>query len=354
MDRLLYSLMSKDNVSRREAEAALQSQIEQTFLNTVQQLVSVFSNLSNDLVLRSFAGILIRSSIEKHSSKFTLDSLNQFRNILLNVWANETNHIIFHRLSHILAQISFISKWNELIPGLIYNCQESNDLNAIHLLQLIEIITDYSPESIQVNLNSLGGFLGKHITNTADDKIQIVCARATCACIVCLVDEAHRNSFRSALAPIMNVLSNCLSSGNEVDATSIIDHLVTVANIQPVFFKGSVDNIIGAMISIANSTGLEFTTRTIAIELVVTLAETAPALARRCEGLAPGLCPIAFTIMLEREETEIEWMNDKYSDEPVDGDFTAGEEVSLLAYDICVVISIVIVNCLHIVHVTGY
>ena len=78
MDTLLYALMSKDNGSRREAEAALSSQLDQNFLNTIQELVDVFSNSSADLILRSFAGILIRSSVEKHSTNLSVDSLNQF------------------------------------------------------------------------------------------------------------------------------------------------------------------------------------------------------------------------------------------------------------------------------------
>ena len=323
VEQLLYALMSQDNIRRREAESMLSTQLETDFINVMRSLMSVFCNLSSDLVMRSFAGILIRSSIEKYSTKVTnIEFFNELKSFLLNLWSTETNQIIFLRLSHILAQLSIVSKWNDLIPILI----NGSTNNTNYLLHLIEIISDYSPECIQNNLNSLGGYLGQHIMNS-DAKIQINCARATCACIVCLDDENHRNLFRSALAPIMNILCQCLSTGNETDATSIIDHLVTIANIQPVFYKGSVDNIVNAMLSIANSQGLEFTTRTIAIELIVTLTETAPALARRCEGLASGLCPIAFSLMLEHDETENEWISQKYTEEPVEGDYIVGEEI---------------------------
>jgi hypothetical protein len=124
----------------------------------------------------------------------------------------------------------------------------------------------------------------------------------------------------------MNVLAKSLSLGYESDASNIMDHLLAIANIQPMFYKGSVDSVIMAMFSISSSKNLEFSTRAIAIELTVTIAETAPALARRVEGLVPGLIPILFQLMEDRDDNEADWMKQKYSHEFVDGDYTIGEE----------------------------
>lgn len=48
--------------------------------------------------------------------------------------------------------------------------------------------------------------------------------------------------------------------------------------------QGTLDDVVSAMLSVASATGLEFPTRSMALELMVTLTETAPALARRCKG----------------------------------------------------------------------
>ena len=45
------------------------------------------------------------------------------------------------------------------------------------------------------------------------------------------------------------------------------------------------DGVVSAMLTVARSAQLEFPTRSLALELLVTLTETAPALARRCAGL---------------------------------------------------------------------
>ena len=79
---------------------------------------------------------------------------------------------------------------------------------------------------------------------------------------------------------------------------------MAVAQIQPIFFKGAIDGVVSAMLTVAGSDGLEFPTRSLALELVVTLTETAPALARRCTGLVEGLVPLSMTLALEVEEEE--------------------------------------------------
>lgn len=324
MNDLLFHLMSPDNLSRKQAEAQFSNQLETNFLVTLQLLLTTFSDFNSDPILRSFSGVLIRSSIEKYSNLLTPAMAGEIRNLLLSTWSNETNKLVFKRLAHMLAQLSLIGKWTDLIPTLV-TISQSNVEQCLALLYFVEITSDYSPESIQLNLNQLGGFLGQSIMS-ADRSIQIATARATCACIVCLEDENQRNSFRAALGPIMNVVGACLANGDESDASSIMDHLVTIANIQPVFFKGMVDNVVSAMLSIANSSSLEFSTQSIAVELIVTLAETAPALARRCEGLVPGLVPILFKFILDRDESEASWIREPYSEKVADGDYMLGEE----------------------------
>lgn len=84
---------------------------------------------------------------------------------------------------------------------------------------------------------------------------------------------------------MITVLGNALTSGDELEATAIMEHLVTIAQQQPMFFKSTIDDVVSAMLTVASAEGLEFSTRAMALELMVTLTETAPALARRCKGV---------------------------------------------------------------------
>jgi hypothetical protein len=105
-----------------------------------------------------------------------------------------------------------------------------------------------------------------------------------------------------------------------------MEYLVAIANSQPIFFKGNVDAVVEAMLTVAKSKDLDFPTRSIALELMVTLTETAPALARRCRGLVQGLVPLAFSIMQDLEEEDTEWAAGKYAVEAEDENVFVGEE----------------------------
>ena len=106
-----------------------------------------------------------------------------------------------------------------------------------------------------------------------------------------LEEDSARDAFRPAIQPIIAVLGSTLTRGDEQDATSIMEYLVAIANSQPIFFKGNVDAVVEAMLTVARSKDLEFPTRSIALELMVTLTETAPALARDAVGLCKVWCP---------------------------------------------------------------
>ena len=57
---------------------------------------------------------------------------------------------------------------------------------------------------------------------------------------------------------------------------------------------------------------------------MVTLSETAPALARRCTALVQGIVPLGMAFMLEVEVTEKNWVKERYSEEPMEGDYSGG------------------------------
>ena len=105
-----------------------------------------------------------------------------------------------------------------------------------------------------------------------------------------------------------------------------MEYLCDIALRQPIFYKNSMDHLVSACITIAQSSELEFTTRTMALEVIVTLAETAPALARRCTVLAPSVVPLCFSMMLEVEESEEEWSSGAYGQESDDVDYYTGED----------------------------
>jgi importin-5 len=346
---LLSNLMSGDNDIRQNAENLFIQQQDENLYELVSLFLQILRDSNIDLMIRSLAGILLRRILDNgtvNGNKISQDqsSVTSIRNNLLEIWSLERNSLILRRLAHILAQLASNGNWMELIPSLLSHGVNLEGNSLIALLNLIEIIAEYCPDDILTHLSSLVSFLGPHLIQD-NSQIQIACAKAVGACIVSAKDEGARDSFKPALQLIIRTLGNALNQGDELDAVTIMEYLVTIAQHQPMFFKGSMDHIVEAMVTVAASNGLDFPTRSIAVELMVTLTETAPALARRCPGLDPlpflpsllpflilfpglvnGLVPLAMNLMLELEETDQEWASQDYTEEFPDESALVGEE----------------------------
>jgi hypothetical protein len=52
---------------------------------------------------------------------------------------------------------------------------------------------------------------------------------------------------------------------------------------------------------------------------MVTLCETAPALARRCNTLVQGIIPLCLSFTLMVDVTETAWLKGKYTEETLEG-----------------------------------
>ena len=277
------------------------------------------SSFSQDISLRSLAGILLRRTLDKYSEKITSEQTHFIRQQLLALWNQETNSIILKRLSHILAQSASSGDWKDLCPQLISahsndNSAPSGASKSTALLSLIEVLTEYSPDDIQQNLAAIGLLLVQCL-NGQPAKVEVACAKATCACVAVLADDNARNSFKPAIASLLRIISDSLNRGDEVDTTLIIEYLVEIANIQPLFFKPDLEKVVSAMLVIANSEPLDFATRSIALEFMCTMCEAAPVLCRRCPMLINGVIPCLFTIIFEQSQeiTDKVWIAGAYA-----------------------------------------
>jgi hypothetical protein len=323
---VLAALMSSDNAQRQLAETFYNNQLSNNLISTLESLITILSTTTSELIVRSMAGVLLRRAIESFSKNVDANATASMRGALIQIWIVETDSMLLKRLAHVLAQSAAESSWPDLLPSVISHTATNNTKSLlVSALNLVEIVAEYCPDDIQTHLPLVGSFLGTHISNP-DDSVQVASARSAGACIVALEDDTARNAFKPALQPIINVLGSCLEKGNEADAASIIESLVSVAQIQPIFFKGAVDGVVAAMLSVARSELLEFPTRSLAVELMVTFTETAPALARRCPGLIEGLLPLSMALALEVDDEEDEWVAGKYTEEALDENCCVGEE----------------------------
>jgi hypothetical protein len=323
----LLAVLSTDRLTRQNNELHFRQQLEGDVNAVLAALQDNFMNQGEDESVRTIAGVLLRQTLEKYASKITSPVMQQLRSALLQMWGIEGSAPIMRRLGHVIAQSASKGDWSELLPFLLSDTtnQAKTPQKLRALLLLLETIAEYAPADVQTHAAMLADFLGQHV-GSSDSEVQVACARAVCASCVALDDESSRNMFKPALQPVVNTLGACLTRGDEQDAVSVMEHLVEIAAVQPLFFKSNMDGVVAAMLTVAGAEDLDFATRSMALELMVTLAESAPALSRRCGGLVQNFVPVAMSVMLEVEEEEVAWVQGSYGVDAEDDNFLVGEE----------------------------
>ena len=76
---------------------------------------------------------------------------------------------------------------------------------------------------------------------------------------------------------------------------------VEIAESQPTFLKKHVQGCVTGMINIASNLELEDSTRHLALEFLLTVAEQTPTVARKLTGFCAAVVPVALQMMLDVE-----------------------------------------------------
>ena len=130
---------------------------------------------------------------------------------------------------------------------------------------------------------------------------------------------------------MLRAISDALTSGDEAEVRSALEVFVEVAESQPKFLKRNIVDCVQAMIVISSNTDLEDATRHLALEFLLTIAENAPAQAKKIGTFCHQVVPVALGMMLEIEcdspEELAQWEQEEEDEEDTEiTNYDVGEE----------------------------
>lgn len=322
---LLQALMVADNAIRRSAEESFQSSLVANSLHVVNSLLALGVQADIDPVIRTMCAVLLRSILEAQLEKLPEQDIMRIREQVYMCWNQETIPHVRRKFAHLLAQIASQTNWSDLVPGILNS--SSNPESVLHLL---EILSEYIPDEVAAGAASYWPYLSNTISSP-NPSIKLASAKATAACVATINDEDALKAFQGVVLPILGVLSEILARGDESDATVLMDRLIDVAQFKPTFFKPTFEAVLQAMMMVGSHRELEFSTRSAAMELLVTLSESAPAMARRSKGFIDQMADLVMNLMLEVDDDEMQFKRERYNKENEDDCVDAEDAMERLA-----------------------
>jgi len=305
---MIAQLMATDNNLRGQAEAAFQDTKKTNPELAVSGLIHLLRNSQQEEV-RAMCTVLLRRCIGKSGESLwpniSFQTQGVVRETLLSTIEAEKSSHIRNKISDCIATLAShlyeTGQWPELLP-FMFKCTKSQ--LEFHRETALQIFSDIAPdigEQLRPHFNVLKDVLATGL-NDSSLKVRVAALCATANFLAVLSEPNERAHFQQFIPLMLGVVSTSLNANQEEEARTAIELFVELAEGDPTFLRPHSSTVINAMITIASATGLEDSTKQLALEFLVTLAEAKPGLCRKHPKFEETLIPIVINMMLDLED----------------------------------------------------
>ncbi|XP_011878216.1 PREDICTED: importin-5 [Vollenhovia emeryi] len=334
--QLLNTLLSTDNDVRTRAEEAygnLPVESKVTFLlNTVCN-----GTLAEEM--RAIAAVLLRrlfsSEFVDFYPKIPPEAQVQLKEQILLSVQNEQTDSIRRKVCDVAAEVARNlidedgnNQWPEFLQFL-FQCANSPlpSLKESALRMFTSVPGVFGNQQAN-HLDLIKQMLQQSVLDMANYEVRFQAVRAIGAFITLHDKEENIHKHFSELVPALVQVT--AQSIEKQDDDALLKVLIDLAETTPKFLRGQLDNVMQMCMNVFSNEEMLDSWRQLALEVLVTLAETAPAMVRKVgDTYIVPLVPLVLKMMTDLEEDE-KW---SFSDEIIEEDNDSNTVVAESALD---------------------
>ncbi|XP_059462421.1 uncharacterized protein LOC132191425 [Corylus avellana] len=319
-ETLISHLMSSTNEQRAQAESLFnlckQNQPDSLSLQLARLLQS-----SPRPESRTMSAILLRRQLTDLWPRLADSTRSSLKSVLLSSLQTEQVKSISKKLCDAVSELASAllpeDAWPELLP-FMFQCVTSDNLNLQELALLIFAqLAHYIGETLAPHLTTLHGVFLNCLGSPRSSDVRIAALGAAINFVQCLSSSSDRDRFQDLLPLMMRTLTEALNCNQEATAQEALELLIELAGTEPRFLRRQLVDVVGSMLQIAEADSLEESTRHLAIEFVITLAEArerAPGMMRKLPQFIRRLFAVLMNMLLDVED-DPSWHNAESEDE---------------------------------------
>ncbi|XP_018581489.1 importin-5 [Scleropages formosus] len=327
---LLGNLMSPDNSVRKQSEEMYDNISGQTKITFLLQAVRDASAAEE---VKQMAAVLLRrllsSSFDETYPHLSPDMQTAIKTELLVGIQTETSPSIRKKVCDIAAELSrnFIddegnNQWPEVLKFLFDSVSSQNvDLreSALHIFWNFPGIFGNQQQHY---LEVIKRMLVQCMQDQENLQIRTLAARATASFVLSNENNAGLlKHFADLLPGILQAVNESCYRGDD----SVLKSLVEIADTAPKYLRPNLEAVLQLSLKLCADTNLTNMQRQLALEVIVTLSETAAPMLRKHTSIVAQSVPQMLAMMVDLEEDE-EWaMADELEDDDFDSNAVAGE-----------------------------
>ncbi|CAA9994529.1 unnamed protein product [Nesidiocoris tenuis] len=344
--QILLSLLSTDNDVRSQAEKALG---ELPIDARVLYLLNTIQNVAMPEEQRQLAPVLLRrlfsSEFGEFYPKLPPESQQELKNRVLQILQIEQSDSFRHKACEVASEMarSLIdddgnNNWPEFLQ---YLFQCANSTSAVHkesALRMFASVPGVFGNQQTQHLDLIKQMLHQSLMDQTSYNVRFQAVRAVSAFIMLHDKEDPIHKFlKDLLQPMIQVFicsASCpivvTESVEKGDDDTLLKCLIELAENAPKFLRPQLDIILQLFLKVISSNDMENSWKQLALETIVTLSESAPAMMRKEAGkYIPVLVPLILTLMTDLDDIE-DW---SVSDEIIEDDNDSNNVVAESALD---------------------
>ncbi|XP_033637766.1 importin-5-like isoform X2 [Asterias rubens] len=330
-DTLLGSLMSPDNDVRNQTEAAYDNI---PVAVKVPFLIRSFRNAEVPVEARQMAAVLLRRLIstfhEQVWPELGTDIKEWVKGELLNGIQQETVPLVQRRICDAAAELArnLVDEdgnllWTEILKFL-FECASSQTVglkeSALHIFNNYPGIFGNRQGYY---LDVIKQMLAQCVAEQEQFSVRLLAAKAIISFM--LAEGSDTGTQRNFAYLIPSVVQVCVESVTAGDDDSLLKSFIELEESVPKLIRPQLHTIVCLALRIIEDKNFTDSWRQLGVEMLVTLAENAPAMVRKLPQYIPHIITQMLGLMVELEE-DPEWaMGDDVDDDDADSNAVAGE-----------------------------
>lgn len=334
--QLLTTLLSTDNDIRSAAEEAYKGlAIEQK----VTCLVNAISTVHLSEEARSMAAVLLRrlfsSEFTEFYPKIPPEAQKQLKEQILLSVQNEQSTNIRRKICDVVAEVARNliddegnNQWPEFLQFLFQCANGPVPALKESALRIFTSVPGVFGNQQASYLDLIKQMLQQSILDSSNYEVQFQAVRALGAFIIIHEKESNiQKHFVDLLAPMLQVT---IKSAENEDDEALLKVLIDLAESTPKYLRSQLEHILDICMKIFSNEDKGDSWRQLALEVIVTLSETAPAMVRKVGSKYIALLvPLVLKMMTDLDDDET-W---SVSDEIIDDDNDSNTVVAESALD---------------------
>uniref|UniRef100_A0AAY5KL98 TOG domain-containing protein n=1 Tax=Esox lucius TaxID=8010 RepID=A0AAY5KL98_ESOLU len=326
---LLGNLMSPDNNIRKQSEEAYDNIPGQTKITFLLQAIRDVACAEE---VKTMAAVLLRrllsSSFEEIYPGLTVDMQTAIKTELVTSIQTEASPNIRKKVADIAAELcrNLIdddgnNQWPELLKFLFDSVNSDNVGLREAALHIFWNFPGIFGNQQQHYMDVIKRMLVQCMQDQDNPQIRTLAARAAASFVLSNEGNAALLKHFSDLLPgILQAVNESCYQGDD----SVLKSLVEIADTAPKYLRPNLEATLQLSLKLCADTNLTNMQRQLALEVIVTLSETAAAMLRKHTAIVASI-PQMLAMMVDLEEDE-EWaMADELEDDDFDSNAVAGE-----------------------------